>query len=430
MSQPNCLLLILALTLSGVANSEVIAEDVVDATSLRGKVVCGYQGWFRCPGDAANRGWVHWSRGGKQITPKSLTFEMWPDVSEYGTEGRYAVPGFTYPDGSQAELFSSDNAAVVLRHFQWMRQYGIDGAFLQRFLVGLPGGPGAVMYDSNLRVLQHVAGAAEQTGRAWGISYDIAQMPGDRIFEVLTEDWKRLVDAKVVQSPRYLHEGGRPVVQIWAFLRGDPNRQVTAELANRLIDFFQTPGPYSAFLAGGGTWTWRREDDPEWQAFYRRFDAYSPWNPGNYLIDSAGRKYANTSYWADDLAECNRCEMLWMPVVYPGFSWDNLKQQPPGTTEIPRRGGQFLWEQFHELSKLGVDTVYVAMFDEVDEGTAIFKVTSSPPTQAHFVGYEGLPSDWYLRLVGKGARMLKAKQPIPPEIPIDPSGGTGGIAEE
>ncbi len=43
------------------------------------------------------------------------------------------------------------------------------------------------------------------------------------------------------------------------------------------------------------------------------------------------------------------------------------------------------------------------MFDEVDEGTAIFKVTSEPPTQAHFVGYEGLPSDWYLRLTGEGA---------------------------
>ena len=76
----------------------------------------------------------------------------------------FAAPGFTYPDGSQAELFSSDNAAVVLRHFQWMRDYGIDGAFQQRFLVGLPGGPVAVTYDSNLRVLHHVAAAAQRTG--------------------------------------------------------------------------------------------------------------------------------------------------------------------------------------------------------------------------------------------------------------------------
>ena len=128
-------------------------------------------------------------------------------------------------------------------------------------------------------------------------------------------------------------------------------------------------------------------------------------------------KHAATYYWADDKRECERSGMLWIPVVYPGFSWDNLKRQKPGTSLISRRGGQFLWEQFRALSNLGVDTVYVAMFDEVDEGTAIFKVTSSPPTQGHFVGYEGLPSDWYLRLVGEAARRLRDKQPIPLEIP-------------
>ncbi len=60
------------------------------------------------------------------------------------------------------------------------------------------------------------------------------------------------------------------------------------------------------------------------------------------------------------------------------------------------------------------------MFDEVDEGTAIFKVTGSPPTQAHFVGDEGLPSDWYLRLVGEGGRMLRGERPVVAEIPIKP----------
>ena len=80
--------------------------------------------------------------------------------------------------------------------------------------------------------------------------------------------------------------------------------------------------------------------------------------------------------------------MFWLPVVYPGFSWDNLKRQPPGATIIPRLRGKFLWEQFHELSKLGVDSVYVAMFDEIDEGTAVFKVTSRPPVEGHFVGYD------------------------------------------
>ncbi len=87
---------------------------------------------------------------------------------------------------------------------------------------------------------------------------------------------------------------------------------------------------------------------------------------------------------------------------------------------IARRGGRFLWEQFVELSRLQADMVYVAMFDEVDEGTAIFKVTSAPPTRGYFVGYEGLPSDWYLRLVGEAARRLRTREPIPRDIPIRP----------
>ena len=367
---------------------------------MRGKVMCGYQGWFRCPDDAANLGWIHWSRDSRQIVPDLLTFELWPDMADYSPMERYPAPGFTYPGGQQAELFTSDNARTVLRHFEWMRDYGIDGAWLQHFLVDLPGGPGAKRYPTRLRVLHHVRAAAIKTGRVWALSYDIAGMPADRVFDVLTADWKKMVDEKVVEDPRYLHEIGQPVVQIWGFYFGNPHNPMNAELANRLIDFFRTPSRYSAFLVGGGDWDWRHNPDPEWQKFHGRFGAYCPWNIGNYVIDVSGAKHAATNNWVEDQRECERLGMLWIPVVYPGFSWDNLQRQAPGTSLIPRRGGQFLWEQFHALSRLGADTVYVAMFDEVDEGTAVFKVTSSPPTQGHFVGYDGLPSDWYLRLAG------------------------------
>ncbi|MCX5672087.1 MAG: glycoside hydrolase family 71/99-like protein [Planctomycetota bacterium] len=411
------LALLAALTSSA---AEVATTDTVEATSLRGKVMCGYQGWFRCPGDAADMGWIHWSRDSKRIAPNLLVFEMWPDMSDYTAQERFAVPGFTHADGRQAYLFSSDNAATVRRHFEWMRDYGIDGAWLQHFLVDLPGGTQPPRYPSRLSVLNHVRGAARKTGRVWALCYDIAAMPTDRVFDVLTGDWRKMVDEKVTEDPRYLHQGGRPVVEIWGFYWNNEHNRMTADLANRLIDFFKAPGPYAAFLVGGGDWNWRRNPDPTWQDFYRRFDAYAPWNVGNYVKDSSGNVHASMSYWADDKREFERRGGLWLPVVYPGFSWDNLQQKPAGATLIPRRRGRFLWEQFHELAKLGVDSVYVAMFDEVDEGTAVFKVTSAPPTQGHFVGYEGLPSDWYLRLVGEGARMLRQKRLIPPEIPIEP----------
>ncbi len=65
----------------------------------------------------------------------------------------------------------------------------------------MPGGPTADRYPSRRRVLDHVRAAATKTGRVWALSFDMAGMPADRIFDVLTEEWKRLVDAGIMQRP-------------------------------------------------------------------------------------------------------------------------------------------------------------------------------------------------------------------------------------
>ena len=60
------------------------------------------------------------------------------------------------------------------------------------------------------------------------------------------------------------------------------------------------------------------------------------------------------------------------------------------------------------------------MFDEVDEGTAIFKVTGDVPVDptATFLGLEGLPPDFYLRLTGAGGRLLRGELPPTPAVPV------------
>ena len=65
-------------------------------------------------------------------------------------------------------------------------------------------------------------------------------------------------------------------------------------------------------------------------------------------------------------------------------------------------------------------TGYVAMFDEVDEGTAIFKVSNTPPKPGRFVTYDGLPSGWYLRLTGEGTKLIRGERENQKTIPIKP----------
>jgi hypothetical protein len=58
--------------------------------------------------------------------------------------------------------------------------------------------------------------------------------------------------------------------------------------------------------------------------------------------------------------------------------------------------------------------LYVAMFDEVDEGTAIFKISNYPPAseETPFLTLEGLPGDYYLRLAGEAGKLLRKEVPL------------------
>ena len=53
--------------------------------------------------------------------------------------------------------------------------------------------------------------------------------------------------------------------------------------------------------------------------------------------------------------------------------------------------------------------MYVAMFDEMNEGTAIFKCSRNPPSLADglkFVEYQE-EADFYMKMVGRIGRMIK-----------------------
>jgi hypothetical protein len=96
--------------------------------SYEGLVMCGYQGWFRAEGDESGRGWIHYCSG--PFNSENLKVDLWPDISEY--QKTYPTT-FKNKDGTPARLFSSWDESTIGLHFRWMKDYGIDGVFMQRF---------------------------------------------------------------------------------------------------------------------------------------------------------------------------------------------------------------------------------------------------------------------------------------------------------
>src|SRR5436189_4262596 len=118
-----------AISAAQLTRDDVLAETLkpyagpivrgVDTSTLSNKVMCGYQGWFACEGDGAERGWVHWTRRRGPLAPGNAKVDLWPDVSELAPDERFATD-FRRADGSVAEVFSSFKKATVFRHFAWM----------------------------------------------------------------------------------------------------------------------------------------------------------------------------------------------------------------------------------------------------------------------------------------------------------------------
>jgi hypothetical protein len=400
--------------------------DPVDPSTLEGKMIMGYQGWFACPGDAAGRGWVHWKDGQNQVT-----VDMLPDVSEL-SPSELCDSGLVARDGKPVSFFSDMNPKTVDRHFQWMETYGIDGVALQRFA-------SVLLHPEILKasdaVLANVRAGAEGHGRVFFLMYDLSGMPPAKL-QLVADDWRRLVAQGLTHSRAYLSHKGHPVLGLWGV--GFNGR----DLSPAQFDAFLTQVKAASEAAGGVTvlggvpagWREGRGDasaDPGWKTIWPKLDVISPWTVGRYKDDAGVDKYREGSL-KPDLAAAKAMGVDYMPVVFPGFSWSNLMRARHNAdkaipNQIPRRCGAFYWRQVANAAGSGASMLYTAMFDEVDEGTAMFKLdadASASPRDPSFVTLDAdkcdVESDWYLRLGGAvhaafGKR--GAWPPFPFEIP-------------
>jgi len=407
----------LALTaLAADAESKHSAETKYP--SYDGLALAGYQGWFRAPRE-----------GMMYPDPGKLRIDMWPDVSEY--EKTYPT-GLKFADGSPATFFSSTDKSTTELHFKWMKDYGVDGVFMQRFFNATnPGQRERGVTD----ILRNAVEAASKNERAIAVMYDLSGLRGSgQDCTQLIDDWKYLVDSVKVTNPAgaktYLHHNGKPVVAIWGVGFPDRPYDIRKIGLEKVIDFLHNDPEYGGCAVMLGVPTFWRDlnadciNDPYLHELIKKADIVLPWMVQRFtpLLHNDMDRYRDVI--KEDIKWCKENGIDYVPCVCPGFSWHNLSRfefpddiKPPAS--IPRQGGRFYWQQITTAMNAGSTKLYIAMFDEVNEGTAIFKVSDNPPVGDQFklVGLDGKPSDHYLWLTGEASKMLRKEKPLSKEMP-------------
>lgn len=426
--------------------------------SYRGLVMTGYQGWFGTPGDGCshsqhkNTEWYHY-RENDMFEPGVLrnSIDFWPDMSEY--EVKYPVETFTLPGGGHPTVYSAYDKSSVLLHFKWMKEYGIDGAFMQRFVGEVIDNPdGKDHFD---KVLESAMDASNIHQRAICVMYDLGGFTPARMQKTLADaqdimDKYQLKDR--TKQKFYLHQGGKPLITLWGVGFND-GRPFSLTDVETLMNGLKEKG-FSIMLGVPTYWRELRNDalsDAKLHALIKAADVIMPWFVGRYGMDN----YSNFhSLIANDVKWCNENKVEYAPLCFPGSSDRNMHPEN-GVNE--RHGGQFLWNQMYHCVKSGAQMLYMAMFDEIDEGTALYKclnkkdVPSNESSKVYYVRYkqnegykivsqkgnddakytlasdykvvfggveDNLPTDHYLWLTGQGRQMLRGEIPMTESLPV------------
>ena len=384
----------------------------VDASTLAGKVLAGYQGWFNTPNDAADEGYVHWG------VPGDWSIEQWPDANDYDSSELFAVPGVNTASGEQAYLFSSANDSVVDRHFQWMREHDVDGVLLQRFrpsfMYKQP--DGSYAGEPQWPVV-NARDAAHREGRTWAIEYDIqnggSTAERDQVIQDVKDDWEYLTDPNgmdMLNDSHYQREDGKPVVAIFGLYVGSTNKYSNAQQAD-LINYFQSRGVY-VVGAGRGSQTGGAEQ----LANVGLHDAYISWQ---------GYWRGGDSYAADEAAMSGLTNHI--PHIFPGFSWTHLRNDDTATSR-DREDGNFYWRMISDAAnETNAPWYFIGMFDEYDEGTNIIPATDDPPVPdtdpdgdpLTYQVSDPMPNDWWMALTGRAKQALQGKISINDTIPTE-----------
>lgn len=404
-------------------------------SEFKGKSFAGYQGWFGT-GDQYSS-WNHYDYGGSDADgtgwPRKnhISIDYYPDVTDYA-DSSVAQTGFeNLGNGNPAKLFDSKKDDVIDTHFKWMKQYGIDGAAVQRFSNVIKG---KVMINTPEETqLYKIKTAAEKNDRLIYVMYDISG--GTQItdtsdttsissyVEDIKFDWVYNIEKalELPNSKAYTTVDGKPVVCLWGVtVSGRPDRVVDYQ---ELINFFHKRNCY-VIIGVGRDWSTNQTTLTKYGDVLKNADMISPWLVGSNISSDSAIDGLSTSFYEPDVKWCKENNTDYYPVVFSGFSW-GLWHENAKPNAMPRNAGQNFWYQAYKLKQLGLDSFYIAMFDEYDEGTAIAKNASDYfdiPKDQYFVtascdGY-WCSTDYQLRVAGESIKMVKGEREAVAKCPV------------
>jgi len=378
---------------NNVSSWPLLKGTQVDSSTIKGKVFAGYQGWA-----GSDDKWKHWFNDNKPDATHAH-FEMIPSMDEY-PHSTLRETDVKYTNGKKLSLYENGREGVVDLHFKWMQDYGLDGVFLQRF-----GSSG-----HNNDILKQVDAAAKKHGRIYAVEWDIGQRTDHSWDKKLMDDYSKNIK-KYVRNPGYIKEKGKPVVAIFG-IGLTSHTFATASAAKSLIQWLQHQGLY---VIGSGPYNWRTPGTKDatggFEAVHAQFDAIMPWAVGRY--NNAGNFAKQQALIEADAETTSKRGQDYAPIAYAGYSYRDTNK----FNKIKRSGGTFFQSQIDYFLKLKGATFFnIAMFDEVQEGTAIYKFAANKQEScqgAQWVTADidgvSLTSDHYLKMAGNFANGAHAR---------------------
>lgn len=443
-------------------------EEPERGNDLNNSAYFGYQCWHFAQGDGRDTHpdikdstWSHWFNSSTSSSFADIHGDMWPDFRNYEATG---VPLYKtqmrYPNGNTVKVYSCWDYETVDLHIKWLSQYGLKGVFFQRQALNIDNAKTRAESD---QVVVHLWRACEKYNVKFSMMpcNNYKDKPGDdveamrqRLVDNIVNDWKYIVDElrlpgkpnyRIIDSPMYMYQKdrngiARPAIGLWGL--GQDNRPMTAGDAQQILDAFHNSDEYHVYIMGGVPVSWRTAPkSPAWVKIYKQLDMISPWRT-IFAIQSADSVQQTMR---DDMAYCYDNGMDYNPVVSAGASTRHLRDDPAMRNWKPRLAGQHFWNQVYEIERGFADVessrklpkrslprfLYLAMLDEIDEGTALYKQaeakadlpandTGDPTKDLVPLNEDGtrLSSDFYLRLSKAAQEVTDGSRPLTDVVPI------------